>query len=172
MHIHTQKMSHIHANTYSYIQIWIEICACMLYVWPFLDVEYIHHTCKYMTHTGMWNVIYTAYRILCICMYHIVSGLYLFNAFVSACIYSCICMYVMAFACICMYEPANLPGNTLGGRHWDCLWDFQAVRVAGRVCAAHISNSHDEKILIFSKHSPCQRGVVSGQDHGPRVDVK
>jgi len=115
MHIHTRKVSHIHANTYSYIHIWIEICACMLYVWPFLNVEYIHHTCTYMTHTGIWNLIYTAYRILCICMYHIVSGLYLFNAFVSACIYSCICMYVMAFACICMYEPANLPGNTLEG---------------------------------------------------------
>ena len=78
------------------------------------------HTCTYM-HIQEWeNLIYTVYRISCICMYPIVSDLYLFNAFVSACIYSCICMYVMVFACICMYEPEYLPGGTLEGRHRDC----------------------------------------------------
>jgi len=174
MHIHAQKMTHIHANTYTYIQIWIEICACMLYVWPFLNVEYIHHTCTYMQHTGMWNLIYTAYRISCICIYDIVSDLYLFNTYVSACIYSCLCMYVIVFACICMYEQEyhDLPGDTLEGRHWDCLWDCQAVHGAGRVCAALISNSHDQKILFFSKRRPRQCRVVSGPDHGPRVDVE
>ena len=35
--------------------------------------------------------------LVCICMYHFVSALYLFkfNAFVSASIYLCICMYVL-----------------------------------------------------------------------------
>jgi len=160
MHIHTQKMSHIHANTYSYIQIWIEICACMLYVWPFLDVEYIHHTCKYMTHTGMWNVIYTAYRISCICMYHIVSDLYLFNEFVSVCIFAVsACMSWNLLVSACMDRHIILPGDKLRleGCHWDCLWDCQAVSAtlcgAVRVCAAHISNSHDEKNRYMQIHA-------------------
>ena len=40
------------------------------------------------------------------------------------------------------------------------------------VCEAHIFNSHDQKILFFSKRRPRQRGVVSGPDRGPRVDVE
>ena len=165
---HTCKYIHIHTH-----MDWF-MCLYVVYM-TLLNVEYIHHTCTYMTHTGMWNLIYTAYRISCICMYPIVSDLYLFDTFVSACIHSCICMYVIVFACICMYEPEYLPGDTLEGRHWDCLWDCQAVHGAGRVCAAHISNSHDQKIMIlfFSKRSPRgQRRVVSGPDHGPRVDVE
>ena len=123
MHIiYTHTCTYIHpktSNTYKIQDIWIDISyvSCMYVVcMTLLNVEYIHHTCTYMTHTGMCNLIYTAYRISCICMYRIVSALYLFSAFASARIYSCICMYVIVFACICMYEQEYLPGNTLEGR--------------------------------------------------------
>jgi hypothetical protein len=160
MHIHAQKMTHIHANTYTYIQIWIEICACMWYVWPFFYVEYIHHTCTYMQHTGMWNLIYTAYRISCICIYDIVSDLYLFNTYVSACIYSCICMYVIVFACICMYEQEyhDLPGDTLEGRHRDCLWDCKAVRLRVGLCSTHFQFTWSKDFIFFKAPPPPTRG--------------
>ena len=113
--IHTHTSTYIHqktSNTYKIQDIWIDILpvSCMYFVcMTLLNVEYIHHTCTYMQNTGMCNLIYTAYRNSCICMYRIVSALYLFSAFVSACIYllvySCTCMYVMIFACIYMYEP-------------------------------------------------------------------
>ena len=124
IHAHTYTQKHqIHTRYRTYGMIYVLYLVCILYVWPFLNVEYIHHTCTYMTHTGMCNLMYTAYRISCICMYLIVSALYLFSAFVSACIHSCISMYVVVFACICMYEQEYLPGDTLEGRatETDCL---------------------------------------------------
>ena len=113
---HTYTYKHIHTpKIIKYIQDtcnmdWYIACICLYFgCITLLNVEYNTHTYTYMPHTGICNLIHTAYRFACICMYHFVSALYLFNAFVSACIYllvySCICMYVMIFACICMYEP-------------------------------------------------------------------
>ena len=113
---HTYTYKHIHTpKIIKYIQDtcnmdWYIACICLYFgCITLLNVEYNTHTYTYMPHTGICNLIHTAYRISCICMYHVVSALYRFNAFVSACIYllvySCICMYVMIFACICMYEP-------------------------------------------------------------------
>ena len=120
IHAHTYTKKHqIHTRYRTYELIYVLYLVCILYVWPFLNVEYIHHTCTYMKHTGMCNLIYTAYRISCICMYHIVCmylcmyhiicmylpciylmHLYLgLSIYVSACM-SCICMYRH---CICLY---------------------------------------------------------------------
>ena len=87
--IYTHTCTYIHpktSNTYKIQEIWIDISpvSCMYLVcMTLLNVEYIHHTCTYMTHTGMCNLIYTAYRISCICMYHIV------------------CMYLCMYHIIC-----------------------------------------------------------------------
>jgi len=99
--IHAYTSTYIHqksSNTYKIHAIWIEILhvSCMYFVCiTLLNVEYNTHTYTYMPHTGICNLIHTAYRFACICMYHFVSALYLFNAFVSASVYLCICMYVL-----------------------------------------------------------------------------
>ena len=99
---HTYTYKHIHTpKSIKYIQDtcnmdWYIACICLYFVCiTLLNVEYDNHTCTYMTHTGFCNLIHTAYRFACICMYHFVSALYLCNAFVSASIYLCICMYVL-----------------------------------------------------------------------------
>ena len=118
---------------------WCIACICMYFVCitP-LIVEYNNHTYTYMTHTGICNLIHTAYRFSCICRYHIVSALYLFNAFVSACIYllvySCICMYVT------WYLPVSACMNQISASGYARETPLKlSVRLPGCVwfCAAH-----------------------------------
>ena len=77
--IHAYTSTYIHqksSNTYKIHVIWIEILhvSCMYFVCiTLLNVEYNTHTYTYMPHTGICNLIHTAYRISCICMYHVVS---------------------------------------------------------------------------------------------------
>ena len=128
IHTHTctyiAKKHQIHTRYTTYGLMYVMYLVCILYVWPFLNVEYIHHTCTYMTHTGMCNLIYTAYRISCICMYHIVSMylpcIYLMHLYLHVSIHVSACMtwYLLVSACMIQYEQEYLPGYTLEGRHW------------------------------------------------------
>ena len=82
---------------------------------------------------------------------------------------------------ICLYLHVwtkYLPLDTLEGRHWDCLWDCQAVRGAGRVCAApwhypfwslislELPHGIVKSYMAFLKddsfkHTRCKRGWAS-----------
>ena len=80
---HTYTYKHIHTpKSIKYIHDtcnmdWYIACICLYFVCiTLLNVEYNTHTYTYMPHTGICNLIHTAYRFACICM-HVHVWLYL-----------------------------------------------------------------------------------------------
>ncbi len=90
--------------------------------------------------------------------------------------FACICMYGMylhVYACICKYEPK-----------YACCQQQRMTRVLvgatlleGNTAQVATPPGHDlisNEIMmniIFSKRRLCHHRVLSGPDHGPRVDV-
>ena len=92
MHIICTTYIHIHAHTYTkkhqihtryrtYGLIYVLYLVCILYVWPFLNVEYMHHTCTYI-----WYTQHTEFHVsVCILLY--LTCIYLMHLYLHVSIY-------------------------------------------------------------------------------------